>query len=136
MKVIKLIPAILFLGWIFILNSCESGSSVSPAATVKEFSDKIEKGEFEQAIGCIATYEKPLDKEAKDELTLLLGMAKREVDKKKGIKNMELLNETIGPDGKTAIVKIRYTYGDGSVNEESNSLVKEEGRWKLSLQKK
>jgi len=31
---------------------------------------------------------------------------------------------------------MKYTYGDGSVNEESNSLVKEDGKWKLSLQKK
>jgi len=100
---------------------------------VKEFSNKVEKGDFEGAIGRISTDGRSMDKEAKEELTLLLGMAKKEVDKKKGIKNMEVLSETIDPDGKTATVKMKYTYGNGSVNEESNSLVKEDGKWKLSL---
>ncbi len=136
MKTTKLIFGVLFLGSLFLLNSCGSGSSSSPAATVKEFSNKVEKGDFEGAIGCIATDGKPVDKEAKGKLTLLLGMAKGEVEKKKGIKNMEVISETIDPDGKTATVKMKFTYGDGSVNEESNSLVKEDGKWKLSLQKK
>jgi hypothetical protein len=135
MKTTKLILGVLILGALVLLNSCESGSSSSPAATVKEFSTKVEKGDFEGAIGCIATDGKAVDKEAKGKLTLLLGMAKGEVDKKKGIKDMEVLSETIDPDGKTATVKMKFTYGDGSVNEESNSLVKEDGKWKLSLQK-
>lgn len=133
MKTTKLILGVLFLGSLFILNSCGIGSSGSPAATVKEFSNKVEKGDFEGAIGRISTDGRSMDKEAKEELTLLLGMAKKEVDKKKGIKNMEVLSETIDPDGKTATVKMKYTYGNGSVNEESNSLVKEDGKWKLSL---
>ena len=136
MKTTKLILGVLILGALVLLNSCGSGSSSSPAATVKEFSNKVEKGDFEGAIGCIATDGKAVDKEAKGKLTLLLGMAKGEVDKKKGIKDMEVLSETIDPDGKTATVKMKFTYGDGSVNEESNSLVKEDGKWKLSLQKK
>jgi hypothetical protein len=136
MKTTKLILGILFLGSFFLLNSCKSGSSSSPAATVKEFSNKVEKGDFEGAIGCIATDGKPVDKDSKSKLTLLLGMAKGEVEKKKGIKNMEVISETVDPDGKTATVKMKITYGDGSVNEESNSLVKEDGKWKLSLQKK
>jgi len=135
MKTTKLILGVLILGALVLLNSCGSGSSSSPAATVKEFSTKVEKGDFEGAIGCIATDGKAVDKEAKGKLTLLLGMAKGEVDKKKGIKDMEVLSETIDPDGKTATVKMKFTYGDGSVNEESNSLVKEDGKWKLSLQK-
>jgi hypothetical protein len=136
MKTTKLILGVLILGALFLLNSCGSGSSSSPAATVKEFSTKVEKGDFEGAIGCIATDGKAVDKEAKDKLTLLLGMAKGEVDKKKGIKDMEVLSETIDPDGKTATVKMKFTYGDGSVNEENNSLVKEDGKWKLSLQER
>ena len=135
MKTTKLILGVLILGALVLLNSCGSGSSSSPAATVKEFSNKVEKGDFEGAIGCIATDGKAVDKEAKGKLTLLLGMAKGEVDKKKGIKDMEVLSETIDPDGKTATVKMKFTYGDGSVNEESNSLVKEDGKWKLFLQK-
>jgi hypothetical protein len=136
MKTTKLILGVLILGALVLLNSCGSGSSSSPAATVKEFSNKVEKGDFEGAINCIATDGKAVDKEAKGKLTLLLGMAKGEVDKKKGIKDMEVISETIDPDGKTATVKMKFTYGDGSVNEERNSLVKEDGKWKLSLQKK
>ena len=136
MKTTKLILGVLILGALILLNSCGGGSSISPASTVKDFSTKVEKGDFDGAITCIATDGKVLDKDGKAKLTLLLGMAKGEVDKKKGIKNMEVISETIEPDGKTATVKMKYTYGDGSVNEESNSLVKEDGKWKLSLQKK
>jgi hypothetical protein len=135
MKSTKLIMSVLLLGGLVLLNSCGGGSSSSPASTVKEFSNKVEKGDFEGAITCIATDGKAVDKEAKNKLTLLLGMAKGEIDKKKGIKNMEVLSEAIEPDGKTATVKIKFTYGDGTTAEESNKLVMEEGKWKLSLQK-
>jgi hypothetical protein len=136
MKATKLILGVLLLGGLVLLNSCGGGSSSSPGATVKEFSTKVEKGDFDGAIACIATEGKPVDKDTKSKLTLLLGMAKGEVDKKKGIKNMEIVSETIEPDGKTATVKMKFTYGDGTIAEESNSLVKEDGKWKLSLQKK
>ncbi|MCX6246220.1 MAG: DUF4878 domain-containing protein [Bacteroidetes bacterium] len=135
MKTTKLFLGILLLGGLVLLNSCGGGSAVSPSSTVKEFSNKVEKGDFEGAMKCIATDGKPVDKEAQGKLTLLLGMAKGEVDKKKGIKNMEVLSETIEPDGKTATVKMKYTYGDGTSAEETNKLVMEEGKWKLSIQK-
>jgi hypothetical protein len=135
MKTSKLLLGVLFLGSLVLLNSCGGGSAVSPSSTVKEFSTKVEKGDFEGAITCISTEGKAVDKEAKGKLTLLLGMAKGEVDKKKGIRNMEVLSEKIEADGKTATVTMKFTYGDGTTAEETNKLVMEEGKWKLSLQK-
>jgi hypothetical protein len=135
MKTTKIILGLLFIGSLFILNSCGSGSSSSPSSTIKEFSTKVEKGDFEGAMGCIAMEGKTMDTDTKNKLTLLLGMAKGEIEKKKGIKSMEVISETIAADGKTATVKMKITYGDGTVNEESNDLLKEDGKWKLSMKK-
>jgi hypothetical protein len=136
MKTTKLVFALLMTGTIFFLTSCGSGSSVSPSGTVKEFAAKVEKGDIEGAIGCIATEGKTLDKEATGKLTLILGMGKGQIEKKQGIKNMEVLSEQVESDGKTANVKMKFTYGDGSVDEEDYTLLKEDGKWKITMTKK
>jgi hypothetical protein len=135
MKTTRILFAFLITGSLTLLLACGSGSSVSPSSTVKEFTTKVEKGDFDGAIGCIALEGKTLDKEAKGKLTLLLGMAKGELEKKKGVKNMEVISETIDQDGKTATVKIKFTFGDGSTSDETNKLVLEDGKWKMSMNK-
>ena len=68
MKTTKLILGVLVLGTLVFLSSCGSGSSSSPAATVKEFSNKVEKGDFDGAIGCISNDGKVIDKDSKTPL--------------------------------------------------------------------
>jgi len=136
MKTKNLVFAILMMGTMLFLASCGGGSSVSPSSTIKEFATKVEKGDIDGAISCIATEGKEVDKETKGKLTLILGMGKGEMEKKKGIKSMDVLTEQVEADGKTANVKMKFTYGDGSTNEEDYYLLKEEGKWKISMAKK
>ncbi|MCX6244730.1 MAG: DUF4878 domain-containing protein [Bacteroidetes bacterium] len=136
MKTKNLVFALFIMGTFVFLNSCGSGSSISPSGTIKEFATKVEKGDIDGAIGCIATEGKTVDKETKGKLTLILGMGKGQMEKKQGIKNMEVLNEQVDADGKTATVKMKFTYGDGSTDEEDYTLLKEDGKWKISMTKK
>jgi hypothetical protein len=136
MKTTNLLFAILMTGTMMFLVSCGGGSSVSPSSTVKEFATKVEKGDVDGAISCIATEGKAIDQETKGKLTLILGMGKSEMEKKKGIKSMDVVTEQIEPDGNKATVKMKFTYGDGSTSEEDYTLLKEEGKWKVSMSKK
>jgi hypothetical protein len=134
MKTSKVLFSFLMLGAVMFLFSCGgAGSSGSPSSTIKEFIHKVEKSDFEGALGCIALEGKTLDKDSKGKLMLLISMAKGELDKKKGMKSMDVITETIAPDGNNATVKMKLTYGDGSTNEEDYKLVKEEGKWKLKM---
>lgn len=134
MKAVKTLSVFLVLGAMMFLFSCGgAGSSSSPSSTIKEFVNKVEKSDFDGAIGCIALEGKALDKESKGKLMMLMGMAKGELDKKKGMKTMDVVSETISPDGNTADVKMKLTYGDGSTAEEDYKMVKEEGKWKMKV---
>ncbi len=46
-----------------------------------------------------------------------------------GLKSMQVLEENISSDGKTATVKVRTVFGNGQENEEENELIKVNGTW-------
>ncbi|MBR6285208.1 MAG: DUF4878 domain-containing protein [Muribaculaceae bacterium] len=71
----------------------------------------------------------------KQALIGLLKMSEAEMEKKGGIKSIEIIEETIQPGDSTAIVKARITYGDGSNNEGQTEMVRRDGEWKMMLNK-
>ena len=56
-------------------------------------------------------------KSTKEMLIGMMKLTESEMEKKEGIKSIEILEETIQPGDSTAVVKARFTYGDGSTNE-------------------
>ncbi len=133
MKATKILFSFLMMGAFFVLFSCGGASSNSPSSTVKTFVDKMKNGEFEAAIACISLNGKEMDQESKAKLTGLMAMGKAQSDKKEGIKSLDILNEEIAADGNTAKVKVKFTYGNGETNEEEYKLVKENGKWLITI---
>jgi len=133
MKTTKIVLCFLVLGAFFFLHSCGGPSSGSPSSTVKTFIDKMAKGESEAAIACISSNGKEMDQESKAKLIGLMAMGKAQSDKKQGIKNLDVLNEVIAADGNTATVKVKFTFGNGDTNEEDYKLVKENGKWLITI---
>lgn len=76
------------------------------------------------------------DKNFKDEkqqlAALLKDKAEEEYGKKKGIKSFETIKEEISDDKKTANVKMKITYGNGTNEDTDIKLRKDtDGNWKL-----
>lgn len=54
---------------------------------------------------------------------------------KKWVDCIEILSEEISEDGNTATVKIKQTYGNGETQEGTQSMVKRDGKWLMSIDK-
>ena len=59
----------------------------------------------------------------------------KEYEKKGGIKDIEILSEQVAEDGNTAMVKTKYTYGNGETEEGEQQMVKKDGKWLMSIGK-
>ena len=67
--------------------------------------------------------------------SLLKEKAAPQFEKKGGIKNVEALSETIAEDGKSAVVELKITYGDGSEETEKAEMKLDGGEWKPAMDK-
>ena len=77
-------------------------------------------------------------KEAEKEqfVALLREKGTKTMEKKQGLKSYEVLSEESSEDGKSATVKMKMVYGDGSEDTSKVKLVKnDKGEWKMSFGK-
>lgn len=59
-----------------------------------------------------------------------------EIEKKGGIKSVEVLEETINESGDKAEVKLKITYGNDTTKEEDiDMILDKDGKWKASMEK-
>lgn len=74
--------------------------------------------------------------EAKAMITSLLKeKAGPMIESKGGVKDVEVVNETVAEDGQSATVELKITYGDGSEETEKANMKLDDGQWKLAMNK-
>lgn len=115
------------------------GGPASPSDTATEIYSLVMDGKYEQAVDLFYFDEnKPEEAaQAKAVLTALLTeKAKPQIEAKGGIKAVEIVEEVIAEDGKSATVSMKITYGDDSVTNENLELIlTEAGEWKADMNK-
>jgi hypothetical protein len=57
------------------------------------------------------------------------------MEEKKGLKDVQILEETISEDGNQANLKVKFVYGDGTEEESTQDMVKQDGKWKMVFKK-
>jgi len=129
MKKVSIIIGFAIISLMFFTTSCSGPST--PGDTLKEFSYAMEKGNTDKVISMFGGEKGEMTAEDKEKLTALLASAKEEIEKKGGIKSIEIIEETISEDGKTAKVKAKTTFGDGSEDEGSSNFDLIDGEWKI-----
>ena len=127
MKKLPLLFAFAFLG--LLLSAC-GGRQSSPAGVVKAFAAAIDKGDAKAAVALIepSVTSQP---QMQQKLESLVGLANSEIKKKGGIKSVEVTNVTV--NGDSASVSVKYTYGNGSTDAETQDVVKVDGKWYLKM---
>ncbi len=60
---------------------------------------------------------------------------KKMMEEKQGLKDVQVLEETISEDGKSATLKVKFIYGDGSEEESTQEMVKQNDQWKMTFKK-
>jgi hypothetical protein len=115
----------------------------SPAAIEKSIYAQFQKGNFEKGM---EIYFAHADEESKMfsasekalKIEMIKGFAekvKEDIVEKGGLKDFEIVSEEIEEDGATAFVESKLTFGDGSTQEETTKYVKNDGKWKIALEK-
>ncbi len=129
----------LFAAGVFVLASCagNSPSSVAKSALMNVSEQKYEA--FVDQLYMDDAKEKTPEEQAKEKekvVALLKLKASENIEKQEGIKNIEVLSEEIAEDGKTAVVKMKVTYGNGKTKDETVNLKKnKDDEWKVNPSK-
>ncbi len=121
------------------LFAVSCGGPSTPTQAANELYDLIIDGKYEAASEYF-NYDKVKPEELDESKAMIVSMLKEKVapmiEKKGGIKSYEILEETISEDGKSANVKTKMVYGDGSEDTDKLEFVlTEDGQWKASLGK-
>lgn len=67
--------------------------------------------------------------------SLLKEKGAKDMEKKGGIKSVEILSEDIASDGKTAVVKFKVVYGNDLEQTDEQKMVKTDGKWLMDVGK-
>lgn len=136
----QIITIVALVALMFSFASC--GGSSSPGEVAVKHTEYIKNEKYDAYVD--ALYKSPEDKKdavalekQSEELTLLLeAKIKESLKKKDGIKDIVLVSEEISEDGKTAVVVIKITYGNGEESDDTvNMILDEDGDWKTKLSK-
>jgi len=124
--------SVLLAAWV--MTSCGgSGGGViskTPSDVVKAAVNKLKNKDYE---GLAKYYVRKdgsaLTKEESQKLVSLCTVATQALEKKQGLKDIEILEEKIAADGQTARVRYKMKYNDGSDSEDGSDLKKVNGDW-------
>lgn len=116
------------------VSQCGDKAGNSPGATAKKFTELFADGKTDKAMEMINGYSEASDEE-KSKLNMFMAQAQSELEKKDGIKSVEVLEEEINEEGDEAEVKLKTTYGNGETEESEQKLVKVDGKWKIAMEK-
>jgi PBP1b-binding outer membrane lipoprotein LpoB len=119
------------------LSSCGSSTN-TPSAAAEKIVNLMQDGDYDEIVDLMyfETSEGE-DIEAQKEMFVALmdEKAGKSIDKKGGLEDYEVLGEEMSEDGKTASVKVKYLYGDGSEETQDMEFVLEDGEWLLEMNK-
>lgn len=130
----------LIASFALIMISCGSKTN-SPAKTAEKIATALQKGDYKTIVENV--YMGDSENQSKEEIEgqkqMLEGLLKekgaKSIKENGGIKTYEVIEETVAEDGKTAKVKMKYTYNNGSEDTETMSFVKADDKWFLEIDK-
>ena len=135
MKTFKILFGIALITAIFALISCGEGGlgSSSPGDVVKISAGNIADEDYDALVALYVNKNgEELTQEEQDKIKAIMPEVKKEMDKKGGLKEVIILEETIAEDGTTATVKTQIVFGDGEKsNEDTSNLINVNGEWRI-----
>lgn len=108
-----------------------TGCAKSPESTVKSFYRAVEKGEITEAKGYVSSQIIGMMGESK--LSMMLSDEMNKIEKCGGIKNIDVNLQGKG-EIRTGIATVTYA-GQCPPRSEKVKLIKEDGKWKLTIEK-
>lgn len=118
------------------MTSCTSSS---PGDTFKDYMELMKKGDVKEFVKGFAVDETQTPEEQEKQTQLIEGLigdkTKKMMEERQGLKDVQILEETISEDGNSATLKVKFVYGNGSEEENTQEMVKQDGKWKMAFKK-
>jgi len=110
-------------------------SSSRPESTVEALYQAAAKRDVDKVMEQFSVAEISGDEllMVKGKVQMMVGQMAAQIEKKGGIKRIEVLESSIDEDGDSASVQIKLIFNDGSEETESNRLQREGGKWKILM---
>lgn len=136
-KNLLLLVAFILTATVFI--ACGGGDGSTPTAAAEKCAELLKAGDYEGITNQLAFDENASKEDIDATKAMLVAMGKEKSEKqiaeKQGITSYKVVSEEIAEDGNTAIVKVEFTYGDGSTDIQKYDLKLVDGQWKPYLKK-
>jgi hypothetical protein len=115
--------------------SCGSGSSgSSPSDAVETLFKNIKAKDYDKAMSMFSFEEgEELSEADMQKIKALLMAESEEYEKKGGLKDIEIVNETVDSDGTSGEVDFKIIYGNGDEDKRNYDTKKVNGKWKLEM---
>lgn len=109
----------------------------TPGAAAKSLMEAAAAGDYDKFIDGVAMDGSAEEIEQSKTMlkALMTEKAAPEMEKKGGLKSVEVVEETIAEDGQSATVKLKSVFGDGTEEEDSQNMVLVDGVWKMEMDK-
>lgn len=121
----------------FVMASCSSADT--PGKALKQYMEAAKDGNYEKFVDGIAFEDGLSNEKIKEQkqvwISLLKEKGDKEFEKKGGLKDIEIISEEIAEDGNSAVVKFKQTFGNGEVDEDTQAMVKKDGKWLMDINK-
>lgn len=133
-KLLALFTLLLFAGTLS-FYSCSGGKSANtPGETLKKSLSLMGEKKYDDLVKMYAKKDgTALSEEEQKKMAGLISIAGGELDTKQGIKSIDIIEEKVAEDGKSATVKFKTTYGNNETNEETTDLVMIDGKWFITV---
>lgn len=131
-KVLLVLLPALMIG----LTSCnqdDTSNNKSPGVVIGDFYKLIQENAYEKAAGMYAHQGKKLTAEEAETMKNIIAWAADEYEKKGGIKEIIVIDETIIGDYKTAKVRYVLVFNNGDEKDMKQGLEKIESNWYLAM---
>lgn len=125
----KAIKGLFALALLMFFIACAS----SPKHAMEKYGEDLCKGRYAAFVDGIEV-NSPMSTTDKQEFVALIeSKMVPDYAKRGGLKEFKVLSEEIAPGDTTALVYYEMIFGDGTVDDGTQQMIKRNGRWKMSL---
>ena len=134
MKKVPILLVVILFSVTLGLISCGGGGGNSPSNVVKKGLYTFYDKNYEDVAKLYAKKDGTLlTEEEQAKVIGMLSMAMEKQAKKEGIKNLEILEETISEDGNTATVKYTIFFNNGDEDTSTEKLIRIDNDWYMLI---
>lgn len=114
-----------------VMTSCGGSNPSTPSDVAKAATKCMQQKDFSGYMDLTDA-----DDSTKGMMTSMISeKATQQLDEKSGITSFDVASEEIAADGKTAVVKMNITYGNGDTEVKDIKCVNKDGKWLVSSDK-